>query len=159
MIFVFLVIQFILVSYIIYRYNRLSVLRTAAIEALKNIDVQLDKRMTVIKNLSEIVKAYDVHEAELLNTIALERDVSNAKELKTIINRTENNPEIKSSKLYLDNQKYLVMVEGDIQGARIIYNAAATRYNEQRSIVPVIIIAKSFGFYKAHLFEQAPITT
>ena len=60
----------IVVMWVIQTYNRLVQLSERVKKALKDIDVQLQRRFDLIPNLVNTVKGYSKHEAEVLEKIA-----------------------------------------------------------------------------------------
>ena len=66
---------------------------------------------------------------------------------------TENYPELKASKQFLELQKNLSKTESQLQAARRIYNNDVTKYNALINTIPTKFVATIFGFHEKDLFQ------
>ena len=160
------VIIFIIIIYLLAKYNGLVKLRNKVKQAESGIEVYLKQRFDLIPNLVECVKAYTKYESEVFENIIKLRteynnskdvDLKQAEELNNGINKimavAEGYPELKASEQYLNLQKNLTKIESQLQAARRIYNTEVTTYNTKLETIPTNIVAGIFGFKKADLFQ------
>ncbi len=64
-------------------------------------------------------------------------------------------PDLKANQGFLDLQKSLETIEGEIQMSRRYYNGAARDLNVKVDSFPSNLVARNFGFAKAGYFEIA----
>ena len=62
-------------------------------------------------------------------------------------------PDLKANQNMLALQEELTSTENKVSFSRQAYNDAVTSYNVQREVFPSVVIANSFGFAAAELFE------
>ena len=148
-------------------YNSLVRLRTRAVEAWSDIDVQLKRRYDLIPNLISTVKGYATHEQTLLEKLTQERanamnsggvakaDAENALSgtLRTLFAVAENYPDLKANQNFLELQRELSDTENKIQAARRFYNTTVMELNTKVDTFPSGIIASWFNFTKREFFE------
>ena len=149
-------------------YNRLVKGKNLVAEGWSGIDVQLKKRYDLIPNLVETVKGYAAHEKETFESVtrartaaqqattveghqAAEKQLSGA--LMNLIAVAERYPELKANTNFLELQSTLNQVEGDIEKSRRYYNGTVREQNTLIESFPSNLIANSYGFSKAVLFE------
>ena len=166
--FIALVIIILLVVWVVSIYNGLIKSRQKVDNAWSQIDVQLQRRFDLIPNFVETVKGYMTHESETFEKITalrtswansttveekakLDGELSGA--LKTIMAVSENYPELKASKQFLELQKNLSKTESQLQAARRIYNNDVTKYNALINTIPTKFVATIFGFHEKDLFQ------
>ncbi len=157
-----------LIGFVIALYNGLVKLRVLVEEAWSGIDVQLKRRYDLIPNLVETVKGYAKHEKGTFEKIAELRTAAMRTEsveekaklenqltstLKTLFAVAENYPQLKADANFLDLQKTLQDIEGEIQGARRYYNGAVREFNLKLSVFPNNIVGKFLGFQNKEFFE------
>lgn len=156
------------IIYIICIYNRLIGGDTVVEEAFSTMDVYLKKRYDLIPNLVETVKGYAKHEKETLeNVIKARNSAINSKStgervknenaltgtLKSLFKLTENYPDLKANANFMDLQKQLQAIEGEIAQSRKYYNGAVRSYNNVVRKFPSNIIARMFHFTTKPSFE------
>ncbi len=149
-------------------YNRLIGLRNQKENGWKQIDVQLKRRHDLIPNLVNTVKGAMDFERGTLTAVMEARsramgaagpaDASRKEgELTQALGRlfavAENYPQLKSNDNVKMLQEELSSTENKIGFARQFYNDIATKYNIGRETFPANLIAGSFGFQAAELFE------
>ena len=160
---VFLVIIVILLLILILVYNKFQRLHNGAEAGLSQIKVALKKRLDLITQLADVVKAYSKFEKSVMENIAQMRsligkninhnEIDNIHSgssgiLKSILAVVENYPDLKASKNYLDLMNTLKEVESEILRQRYTYNNIVQEYNTRLGIVPSNIVAKIFSYKK-----------
>lgn len=156
--------------YIVFVYNGLVKSRQMAEEAWSGIDVQLKRRADLIPNLIETVKGYAGHEKSTLEAVVELRNKAQAvpagdvagraavegllgQALGRVVALAEAYPDLKANQNFLELQRSLEMVEGEIQMSRRYYNGAARDVNVKVESFPSNLIAGQFGFAKKPYFE------
>lgn len=154
----------VLIIFLTFLYNKLTMLKKNVHNSKSGIDVYLQQRFDLIPNLINVTKGYVQYEKEMLERIVELRNLytQNKKDIKTInelnsqynhiLAMVENYPELKASEQFLKLQKALVKVESQLQAARRIYNNDVTRYNTKISVFPNNLFAKHWGFEAEELF-------
>ena len=148
-------------------YNKLISFRMKVKEGLSTIDVFLKKRYDLIPNLVETVKGYASHEKTTLNQVIearnkaipapiedkskYEGELSNA--LSKLLMLSENYPNLKADRQFLNLQEQLQTIESEIEKSRRYYNGAVRILNTSIQKVPTCIIASLFKFSKEPFFE------
>ena len=158
----------VLVFWAIGGYNRLVGLRNQTLNGWKQIDVQLKRRHDLIPNLVNTVKGSMEFERDTLTAVMDARakamaaagpaDASRKEgELSQALGRlfavAENYPQLKSNENVRMLQEELSSTENKIGFARQFYNDIATKYNTSRETFPSNLIASSFNFAQAELFQ------
>ena len=145
-------------------YNILIKLEFNIKQSKSGIDVYLQQRFDLIPNLENIVKGYINYEQKIFDNIAkLREQYTQTKNIKisqnlnnqiyNLILVTENYPELKASKQFLELQKNLSKTESQLQAARRIYNNDVTKYNALINTIPTKFVATIFGFHEKDLFQ------
>lgn len=133
---------------LIYKRNRIGQCRSG-------INIVLKQRNDLIPNLVGAVKAYMVHESELLARItemrsqALQQSeaeaIASGVELSALLSRlhlaVEHYPELKADRQFLALQEQLVDMERELQAVRRMCNAAIVDYNNAIEQFPSSLIA------------------
>ncbi|MFT5800483.1 MAG: LemA protein, partial [Nonlabens sp.] len=137
-------------------------------EGLSGIDVQLKKRYNLIPSLVETVKGYAKHEQETLQQVITARNSALAADgvkaqtsaenqlnsaLANVFALSEAYPDLKANTNFLQLQKELSAIEGDVEKARRYYNATVRENNIMVESFPSNFIANSFSFYAREYFE------
>ena len=149
-------------------YNGLVKARLRVREAWSAVQVQLQRRASLIPNLVETVKGYAAHERGTLESVTRARaalqsagtpaQASEANNLLTGALRTlfavaEAYPDLRANENFLSLQRDLADTEDKISYARTYYNANVRAYNEKVQTVPTALIAGSMGFRPEEFFE------
>ena len=161
---VFFIILAIIIIFIIFMFNSVITLKQHVDRAKSHIDVYLQQRFDLIRNLVNVTKEYINYESNILEKITELRSLytknkdENAKnelnsQYKTIMLVSENYPQLKSSEQFLNLQKSLIKIESQLQAARRIYNNDVTKYNTKIATFPNNFIAKLFNFKQEELFQ------
>ncbi|MGY5800636.1 LemA family protein [Rhizobium hainanense] len=168
--FILLAIIVLAALYVVFIYNGLVRARQVAEEAWSGIDVQLKRRADLIPNLVETVKGYAGHERQTLEEVVELRNKAQAvpagdvaargqvegllsQALGRVIALAEAYPDLKANSNFLELQRSLEGVEGEIQMSRRYYNGAARDLNVKVESFPNNLIAGPFGFAKKAYFE------
>jgi LemA protein len=165
-----LVIVAAIVLWVIAGYNRLVGLKNQKDNGWKQIDVQLKRRHDLIPNLMNTVRGSMEFERDTLTAVMDARARAMAATSPAAASRTEgeltqaigrlfavaeNYPQLKSNENVKMLQEELSGTENKIGFARQFYNDIATKYNIARETFPSNLIAGSFQFAPAELFEIA----
>ena len=149
-------------------YNGLVTARQRVREGWSAIDVQLQRRSSLIPNLVEAVKGYAAYERETMTRVVEARralgdaagpaaaaranaDLTGA--LHTVFALAEAYPDLKASGRFAQLQTDLADTENKIAYARNYYNGAVEAYNIKVETVPGFLIARSFRFLPAEFFS------
>jgi LemA protein len=160
-------------------YNGLVALRNRFKNGFAQIDVQLKRRYDLIPNLVETSKAYLKHERETLEAVITARnaassaaskaaaDPGDASAMKSLVGAetaltgslgrmfalAEAYPDLKANTTMNQLMEELTSTENKVSFARQAYNDGVMGYNTRRESFPANLIANSFGFDPAELFE------
>ena len=165
---IILVVIAVVVIYLWSVYNGLATARVRIKEALSGIDVQLKRRTDLIPNLIETVKGYVKHEKGVFEKVTQARSAlmsakgpgekaaaNNMLEgaLKSLFAVAEAYPDLKASENFKELQTELTDTEDKIAYSRQFYNANVRDYNTMIVTFPNTLVARSFGFTEAEIFE------
>jgi LemA protein len=165
--------------WIIGAYNKLVTLRNRFKNAFAQIDVQLKRRYDLIPNLVETAKGYLKHEKGTLEAVIAARNAAasantraaanpgEAQSMKELMSAeatlsgtlgrlfalSEAYPDLKANTTMNQLMEELTSTENKVSFARQAYNDAVMTYNTQREVFPTNIIANTFNFTAAELFE------
>ncbi len=160
-----------LVSIIAAFYNGLVRARQRVREGWSAIDVQLQRRSSLVPNLVESVKGYAGYERGTLASLVAARgalgiaggpqaaaraDASLSGALQTFFAVAEAYPDLKANERFAQLQADLADTENKIAYARNYYNGAVETYNIKVETIPGILIARAFGFARAEFFTADP---
>jgi LemA protein len=163
-------------------YNNLVSLRNQYKNAFSQIDVQLKRRYDLIPNLVETAKAYLKHERETLEHVIAARntaasaaqrasaDPGSGPAIKQLAGAEgvltgalgrlfavmEAYPDLKANQNMMQLSEELSSTENRVAFARQAFNDSVMRYNTSRETFPGVLIANSFGFQPAQLWEIEP---
>ncbi|HCD85642.1 LemA family protein [Agrobacterium deltaense] len=156
--------------YVVFIYNGLVKARQMKEEAWSGIDVQLKRRADLIPNLIETVKGYAAHEKSTFEEVIAMRnraqavpagDVEGRAQAEGLLSQAlgklfalaEAYPDLKANTNFLELQRSLETIEGELQMSRRYYNGAARDLNVKVESFPSNLVAGQFGFSKAPYFE------
>ncbi len=156
--------------YVVFIYNGLVKARQMKEEAWSGIDVQLKRRADLIPNLIETVKGYAAHEKSTFEEVIAMRnraqavptgDVEGRAQAEGLLSQAlgklfalaEAYPDLKANTNFLELQRSLETIEGELQMSRRYYNGAARDLNVRVESFPSNLVAGQFGFAKAPYFE------
>jgi len=159
-----------LVLWFIAMYNGFIKARIKIDNSWSDINVFLKKRFDLIPNLVNTVKGYAAHESQTLERVVAARNAAASVPAGNVgqvaqANRTldgalrgllavaESYPDLKANQNFLELQKALQEVEGDLGNARRYYNATVRDYNTSIEQFPGVLIANMGGFTKREFFE------
>jgi LemA protein len=149
-------------------YNGLVRGRLQVREAWSAVQVQLQRRASLIPNLVETVRGYASHERDTLESVtraraqlqsattpaeAAQANNQLTQTLRTLFAVAEAYPDLKANQNFLDLQGQLRDTEDKIAYARNYYNARVLSYNTSISTVPNVFLAGMFGFQPEEFFE------
>ncbi len=159
----------IVVLWLIVTYNGFVRLRNLVQEAWRQIDVELNRRYSLIPNLVETVRGYAQHEQSTLQAVIQARNVAsqptssmaergaNEGALTEAISRlfalAENYPTLRADTSFLNLQHELTNTEDRIAAGRRFYNANVRDLNTKRETFPSNIVAGMFNFHRADYFQ------
>ncbi len=165
--------------YFVRIYNKLVQLRNRFKNAYSQIDVQLKRRYDLIPNLVETAKGYMKHESETLEAVIQARNQAMSAgqaaaqspgdptamqgivgaetaltgTLGKLFALAESYPDLKANENMLSIQEELSSTENRIAFARQSYNDSVMHFNTRRESFPDTIIANTFNFTEAMLWE------
>ena len=169
MVWVILAIIVLLVIFVIVTYNGLIRSRNQVENAWSQIDVQLKRRIDLIPNLVETVKAYAAHEKDTLDAVIRARNAAMAapadphaqaaadgqvaSALRQVFALSEAYPDLKANQNFLALQEELSATEGRVAYARQFYNDTVLTYNNKLQAFPTVIFANMLKFDNREYFE------
>ena len=171
---IYLILLLILLSSILYLYNRFVRLDNMSREAWSDVNVQLKRRYELIPNLVTIVKGYMKYEKDTLTDIiktrgtALHQDTPADKadsenrlteHLKHIFAVAEQYPDLKANQQFRELFGNLVEIENTLQTARRYYNATIRDYNIAIHSFPGNLLATLLHLRDKPYFEIAAFET
>ena len=157
-----------LAIWIIATYNRLIGLRNQTANGWRQIDVQLKRRHDLIPNLVNTVRGAMEFERDTLTQVmeararaaaatgpadAARREGELTQTLGRLFALAENYPTLRANENVKMLQEELTSTENKVGFARQFYNDIATNYNISQQTFPANMMASSFGFSRAELFE------
>ena len=166
---VILIIIALVAIYAIASYNGLIRRRNQVENAWSQIDVQLKRRIDLIPNLVETVKAYAAHEKDTLDAVIKARNAAMAAPptpsgqaeaneqvtgaLRQLFALSEAYPDLKANQNFLALQEELSATEGRVAYSRQFYNDSVLGYNNQLQSFPSVFFARLLKFEKREYFE------
>ena len=146
-------------------------LKNKAEEAWATIDVYLKKRFDLIPNLVETVKGFAKHESETLKGVIAARNIGMTaatpeekmaaannltSSLRTFFSAvSESYPQLQANTNFMDLQRQLRNLEGELESSRRYYNGVVKSFNTKLEIFPACIVGKRMGegYEKRAYFE------
>lgn len=156
------------VLYLVVVYNSLVSLKVRIKEAWSQIDVQLKRRIDLIPNIVETVKAYAKHEKEVFENVTKARsalmgakdpksagkaDTELSGALKSLFAVAEAYPELKAQEGFINLQKELSDTEDKVAYSRQFFNSVVRSFNEKLVVFPTNIVGNMLGFKEQEFFE------
>lgn len=177
--FVLIVLAVLVGLFVMGAYNGLVALRNRYKNAFAQIDVQLKRRYDLIPNLVETAKAYLKHERETLEAVITARNAAQSAGSRAAANPgdpetmralagaegglsgalgrlfalSEAYPDLKANQNMAQLTEELTSTENKISFARQAYNDAVMAYNTKRESFPANLVAGTFNFGAAELFQ------
>lgn len=160
-----------IIAWIIGTRNSFVQLKNKVEGAWANVDVYLKKRYDLIPNLVSTVKGYAAHESETLKAVVEARNASAGAQnpadkmaaangltssLRTLFTAvSESYPQLQANQNFLDLQKQLQNIEGELESARRYYNGTVNAFNTKLELFPANLIGKRMGveYTKRDYFE------
>ena len=155
-------------------YNNLVKLRNRVENDWSDINVELERRASLIDNLVITVEGYAAHEKSTLEEVTEARsrliDAGTVKEnakanrkltgaLDNLFAVAENYPDLKADESFLKLMDQLAETEDIIADYRQYYNYTVYIYNNKCQMFPSNIMANYFGFEDAEFFEPGADAT
>jgi LemA protein len=149
-------------------YNRLIGLRNQTLNGWRQIDVQLKRRHDLIPNLVDTVRGAMEFERDTLTRVmeararavgatgpadAARKEGELTQALGRLFAVAENYPVLRANDNVRMLQEELASTENRIGFARQFYNDIATNFNTAQQVFPSNMIASTFNFKPAELFE------
>ena len=146
--------------WIVLTYNRFVTLRNRCVNALSQIDIQIQKRHELVPRLVDTVRSYAAHEQETLEKVTTaraaaiaagsNREKAEAEEtldvsLKSLFAVAEAYPSLKAHTLFLELHHDLTKLEDDIRFSRQFYNDTVMIHNTAISTFPNNLVARFAG--------------
>jgi len=166
---ILLIVVALLAIYGIVSYNGLIRGRNQVENAWSQIDVQLKRRIDLIPNLVETVKAYAAHEKSTLDAVIQARNAAMAAPstphgqaeadnqmtgaLRQMFALGEAYPDLKANQNFLALQEELSATEGRVAYARQFYNDSVLGYNNKLQAFPTVFFARMLKFDRREYFE------
>ena len=143
-------------------------------EAMGGIDVQLNKRYSLIPNILTIAERFMEHEKELFSGITelrtraaslkatddtiqekikLDNEISS--KMSQLLVNVENYPQLKSDQTMVQAMQTYAEVEEHIAAARRFYNSAVNDLNNSAEIFPSSLVAGMIGIKSYPFFEAS----
>ena len=153
---------------LVFIYNNLVKLRNNRENAFADIDVQLKQRYDLIPQLVETVKGYAKHESGTLEKVVelrnqalaattidgkIEAENKLSSALSGLNVTFERYPDLKANQNFLQLQEEMSDIENKLAAVRRYFNSATKELNNSIQTFPSNLIAGTFGFTKAEMFD------
>ena len=174
-IFIFMAIVLVALIIIFYNlYTQLIMKRNKVKEAMSGIDVQLNKRYSLIPNILTIANRFMEHERDLLEGITelrtraasikatdatisekIQLDNQIASKMGQLFVSVENYPQLKSDQTMVQAMQTYSEVEEHIAAARRFYNSAVNDLNNSVETFPSSLVASMINIQSYPFFEAS----
>lgn len=155
---------FLIVVWLISKFNKLKKQEIKVKEAESGIDVALTKRYDMLVKLFDIAKGYLEKEEEIIiesiklrNGMAMEEKLEVNKKMDEAVNQlnivAEAYPKLSSIENFKELQHGIMDAEEHLQAARRLYNSNVSVLNQSVSTIPTNIVAGLFGIKNKPMFE------
>jgi LemA protein len=182
LVFIFVIVLGAIALDVVLMHNKLVKAEQKVEEAKAQVEVLCQRRLDLIPNIVETVKAYAKHEKETFTAVISARsrmqdvlkgltetrsidkeqmEKLNTTELQlngslmTILALSEKYPTLKANMNFITLQDQLEGTENRISVERHRYNTLVRFYNTKTATFPSNIVASAFGFEKKEFFEAA----
>lgn len=167
-IWIILAIVVLLIIWFAATYNKLVKGQNKVEEGFSTMDVYLKKRYDLIPNLVETVKGYAKHESATLENVisarnmavkaqTLDEKITSEQNFQSMLGPlyaiSEQYPDLKADKNFLELQEELKNLEGEIANSRKYYNAVVLNFNNLVEMFPSNILANMFHYAKKPMYE------
>lgn len=169
---IILAITLVVLFYLYGLYTQLIRKRNKVKEAMSGIDVQLNKRYSLIPNILTIANKFMEHEKSLIEGITklrtqaasirstqdtisekIKLDNEIASRMSQLMVNVENYPQLKSDQTMVQAMQTYNQVEEHIAAARRFYNSAVNDLNNAVEIFPSSVVAGMCGISSHPFFE------
>jgi LemA protein len=150
-------------------YNRLIAMRNEISDSWATIDVELQRRHTLVPQLVDVVKASAAHERRVLTELARRNDEAAAAPhtphaasiweppltaaIAQVLALREHYPALNSQQNFLALQRELATTEDRIAAARRFYNTRVVRLNTAVEAFPSNVVARRHAIERAEFFD------
>ncbi len=143
-------------------YNKLRHLAENVKEAWANISVVTRKKIGMVNQLIDVAKSYENSEKLVMLKISSDQSVSalqtafhsSGTAISTINGVAQRFPDLKSNEQYREVMAAMQRTEGELERARLNYNAVAKEFNVARTSIPHAFYSAILGFSKADYLEM-----
>ena len=157
-----------LVSWFFTVYNGLIHVKENIKKSWANIDVLLMQRSDEIPKLIKVLKSFVKHEKTMFDNVMVARksylgansitekaDADNqiSDALKSVFAISEDYPELKSNKNFLNLQDRISELENEIADRRELYNESVNNHNIRIQSLPDVFIANAMGLDQEEMFQ------
>lgn len=171
---IFFAIIFLPILVMVSVYNKLQRQKIKTDEIWSSIGALMQQRNDMIPGLVETVKGYAKHEQNTLSEVTRWRNQSSAassaseqltaenglnKALVQVFAVSENYPNLKADRSFLDFQQKFSEMEERISNARQTYNTAVNSFNATIAVFPNNFVASSFNIKPAEFFKEKEVAT
>lgn len=156
--------------WLIVSYNRFVSQTLLVTEAWSQVDVELQRRHSLVPNLVRTVQGYAAHESDVLQRVTTARAAAEQhradppttrrpyeEEVGSSVHRlvalAEDYPDLRASSNFLQLQRELTNTEDRIAAGRRFYNGNVRALNTRVRTFPSNLVATMFGFQIHEFFE------
>ncbi|MBP1991650.1 LemA family protein [Paenibacillus eucommiae] len=165
--YIILIVVAIPLLWLVFKYNRLVLLRNRVRNNWSQVEVVLKNRFDLIPNLVETVSGYAAHERNTLSQLtelrtkyasaeSVHQKAEASDKVSGLLSRlmvvAENYPDLHASENYLYLKQQLTETEDKIRYARQFYNDTVEAFNTAIMSFPANLIAGKFGFREESFF-------
>lgn len=156
------------IIYFVGVYNNLVKIKVNVDKSWANIEVLLKQRYDEIPKLVKVCEGYMKYESETLQKITLARtkfmeaktpsqaaraDTELAGALKTLFAVSENYPDLKANKNFMQLQERVSYLESQIADRREFYNDSTAIFNTRIKQIPDVLIANMMNLIPKEMFK------
>jgi len=150
MVYVFIAVSLVL-WFLVKTYNSAKPLDIMVSESESNIKVVLEKRITILDKLNDIVNSYSKYEKDIIEKLS--DDMKGNTNSMFAINRLyDAYPDLKLNETFSDQVDRLYIIETERQDIIEYYNNRVKKYNELVTSFPTILFCKVLSFDEKKFF-------